>query len=392
MKDSLSTNADRRASSKLSAFISEMRQANPYAIASWGAACWEVGRARRASARVNERLHFTRHAPSDGRIELGPALLGNFADFARALVVYRAINSSQIPTASAQMVMIRALRYLYEELIKACKDISTGPCPTKLKPLHFQMATQESVAKESVQSSYRVANYLEYVAKQVDRLGLTATPLRWHHDVARPASCGGLLSDRIGSEFQRRREKFLPADEVMYAVADISNASDLLPPDQIRQRLVDLLFCGGFRINEALTIRRDAIVEEVVFDDLGQPAVDQDGRPLTPYLGLRDLPEKGGDGVSRIKWFPSDLAPIARRAFTELMELTSGFSADAKFAYENPGRARLGEPWDSLSDDAVLTRDQIVEMVGLSNPSSVYYWVDKNLGTAARSGGRFSYT
>ena len=290
------------------------------------------------------------------------------------------------------MVLVRAIRYLYEEVVRSPQGKSGTPCPTGLKPVHFDLAKQALVSRESAQSSYRVANYLEYFAKQIDRLGLTQVPLRWSHDVERPENSGGLKSDRIGKEFQRRRDELLPPDEVMYAVADISNAPDLAPPDLLRQRLVDLLFCGGFRINENLTIRRNALVEETVFDDIGQPAVDSDGHPLPPYLGLRYLPEKGGDGVSRIKWFPSDLVPIARRAFEELIELTAKFAEDAKFAYENPGRVRFGEPWDSLQDDTLLTSSQIMEMVGLSKVGSVPLWVEKNVGPVARAGGRLAYT
>ena len=389
MIEGFTTKADRRATLALQSFCSEMRQSNPYVIDEWSAVTWEVGVARRASARLRERLHFTRHAvTSDSGAGLGDGFREGFASFARAIVVYRALNARQRPTALAQMVLIRALRYLYEELLKFKSAATENVCPTLLRPVHFDMATQALLGRESAQSCYRVANYLEYVASQVDRLGLTSVALRWHHGVARPEASGGLRSDRIGKAFQERRKARLPDSEVLYAVADVSNARDLSPSDAIRQRLVDLLFCGGFRINENLTIRRDALVEEVVFDDLGQPALDSHGGPMPPYVGIRYMPEKGGDAVSRIKWIPSDLVPIARRAFIELTELTADFAEDAKFAYTNAGRVRFGEPWDSLSPDAMLTTSQIKDMVGLANLSTVPAWVDKNVGRVIRDGGR----
>lgn len=387
------TKADRRAVLKLEAFCSEMQRINPYAIEGWDSPTWEVGSARRASARVVERLHFTRHSSaSEGKSGLGEEFFGKFASFVRAIVVYRALNARQRPTALAQMVLIRAFRYLFEELIKLRTSEGEDICPTRLRAIHFDNATQALIARESSESSYRVANYLEYIAFQMDRIGVTPTALRWQHGLSRPESSGGLRADRIGKAFQERREALLLRDEVLYAVADLSNTPDLSPPDAIRQRLVDLLFCGGFRINEDLTIRRDALVEEVVLDDLGQPALDSHGHPLPPYLGIRYMPEKGGDTVSRIKWIPTDLATVARRAFNDLLELTAEFAANARFAYMNPGRVRLGEPWDSMALDKMLNTSQVRDMVGLANISSTVSWIERNVRGVIRDGRRIFCT
>ncbi|MFY7928319.1 MAG: hypothetical protein ACOVS5_05575, partial [Oligoflexus sp.] len=104
------------------------------------------------------------------------------------------------------------------------------------------------------------------------------------------------------------------------------------------------------------------------------------------------MPEKGGEAVSLIKWIPSDLAPVARRAFRELIDLTADFAADAKFAYMNPGRVRLGEPWDSIHPDAVLSTAQVRDMVGLANLSSTASWIERNVDRVDRSSIRISCT
>lgn len=381
MSDEFTTRPERRAQQAQASFISDMRHRNPYAKVAWDEDTWEVGVGRRASARTVERLHFTRHASSSEGRGLGGGFNEPFASFVRATIVWRAINAKERPTALSQMVLVRAFRYLYEELLKDVSTSSGEVSPCRIKPSHFSSAAEAAAAREADQSAYRVANYLKYISSLIDRHGLTSVALRWSHGISRPESSGGLKQARVGKEFTKRRAKLLPTDEVLYAVSDISNAVDLSPPDALRQRLTDLLFCGGFRINEDLTLRRDALIEEEVIDDLGQPATDANGVPLPPYLGLRFLPEKKGETVTGIKWIPTDLVPIARRAFQELLELTAEFARDAEFAYLHPGRVRLGEPWDSMPGEAGLTAMQLVSMLGLSNKKSAMEWVGRYVTT-----------
>jgi hypothetical protein len=303
-------------------------------------------------------------------VGLGGPFKEPFGSFVKANLIARALNATKRPTALSQMVFVRAFRYLYEELLKSEAPYDDAVSPTRLKPAHFNAAVLAIQGREADQSAYRVANYLRSIAETVDRKAITTSPLRWKHAVPRPETSGGLKQDRISDDFRQRSQKLLPSDEVLYAIADISNVGDLSPSDAIRQRLTDLLFCGGFRINEVLVLQRDALVEEPVFDDLGQLAVDANGATLAPYLGVRFAAEKGGDEVTGIKWIPSDLVPVARRAFSELLELTSKFADDAKFAHDNPGRVRFGQPWDSMTADTQLSMRQVAEMLGLSKYAS----------------------
>lgn len=383
----LTTQPERRSKQAFDAFCSEMRQRSPYCEIVWDNDTWIVGHGRRASARMVERLHFTRHgyaSQNDGPV--GDGFEEPFATFAKAVIVWRAINAKERPTALSQMVLVRAFRYLYEELLKSERRHGTRVSPINLKPYHFSAAKQIVVGREAAQSGYRIANYLRYIADLVDRKALTVSPLRWTHDVPRPDTSGGLGHDRVGKAFDDRRKKHLLSDEVVFAVADISKSSELQPGDAIRQRLTDLLFCAGFRINECLVLLRDAKVEEEVRDDLGHLARDTSGNPLPPHFGLRFTPEKEGEHVTRVKWLPTELAPIARKAFEELLDRTAEFAKDAEFAYLNPGRVRLGEPWDSMPDETQLCLDQISQMVGLASKNSAYSWVKRYVGDSPKRG------
>ena len=276
---SFSTAQERRAKLACEEFCSEMRKLNPYHGVDWEQDSWVTGKARRSSAKAKERIHFTTHAyKSASPGSLGVAFPQVFGDFVRAIVVQRAINAAELPTATAQMVLIRALRYLYEELKIVCE--SGDAIPWKVVPAHFNSAVQELLTRESKDSCYRVANYLQYVAAQMDRLGLTPVPVGWKHDIERPEGSGGLQSNRVGKRFRERRERLLLSDEALYAVAELSNSEDLELRDLVCQRVVDLLFCSGFRINEGLVLFRDAVIEEAVRDDIGQLALRPDGTEI----------------------------------------------------------------------------------------------------------------
>ncbi|WP_290594890.1 hypothetical protein [Arenimonas sp. SCN 70-307] len=281
------------------------------------------------------------------------------------------------------MVLVRALRYLYEELKRSSGADEVSPW--RLVRAHFDNAVQELLSREKPYTSYRVANYLQYVAAKVDSLGLAPVAMVWKHGVERPEGAGGLKANRVGKRFRERRERLLLSDEVLYAVAALSNAEDLDDRDLVCQRVVDLLFCCGFRVNEALALFRDLMVEEAVRDDLGQLALGADGNPVSPHFGLRYVPEKGGREASRIKWVPTELVPIARRAVTDLLRVTSPYADRARFAFENPGRAQFGEPWDSLPSDALVSLQDVAGMLGFRKADTARIWIESNVRAGAAS-------
>jgi hypothetical protein len=80
---------------------------------------------------------------------------------------------------------------------------------------------------------------------------------------------------------------------------------------------------------------------------------------------LRYWPEKGYE-ETLIKWIPSALADIVKRAVRDLLELTEPYARIAMFQREHPGRTLLGHPWDDLSDDDLMSSYDIAEAVGLA--------------------------
>jgi hypothetical protein len=389
MTTDFTSRPQRRAEKAFVSFCALMRSRSPYRASDWDKSVWVVGKGRRASARSLERIHFTRHAfASAAELRTGEAFDEPFASFVKAAIVWRAVNASKTPTAISQMVLVRAFRYLYEVLVSDRGIEGAFSSTVVLKARHFNSAAADACKRESPHSAYRIASHLKSIADLVDRFAMTHVPLRWSHGVDRPENAGGMKQDRIGSDFHRRRNKLLPTDEILYAISDISNRGDLDPADKIRQRGVDVLFCCGFRINEMLTLERDALVEEPVLDDLGQLATDANGSPLPPYLGIRFSPEKEGESVTGVKWIPSDLAPVARRAFSDVLEMTDEYARDAEFAHFNPGRVRLGEPWDSLDATALLSSKDCAALLGLKKQYATTWLKDNGVPRVTIDGSR----
>jgi hypothetical protein len=204
---------------------------------------------------------------------------------------------------------------------------------------------------------------LQNIAETMDAHRLCETRLAWVNPIPRNSEDGGYWGARIGEEFMERRQKMLPSDEALAALGHISNCADLPDRDLIQQRIVELLLCGGFRICEALTLPVDCWIEEPECDEDGIPMVGPGGRPAIRY-GIRYIPEKGGHEVTQVKWIPTVMADIAKRALDDIKRITAPFRAIATFISENPGRTLLAEPWHSLPGETLLTHSDIYEILG----------------------------
>ncbi|WP_155635363.1 hypothetical protein [Burkholderia cepacia] len=256
------------------------------------------------------------------------------------------------------MVTVRAFRYLYREAEGRAEH------PVDLKRLHFDAAAT-TCRREAASSSYRVGCRLQEIASILDREYLVSTRLNWVNPIPRDALSGGSRTSRISSEFFERRASKLPSEEILEALADISNRVDLRPQDLLRQRAVELLVCGGFRCNELLMLPRDVWVEEPAVDRSGTPLTNEHGVPIL-RCGLRYMPEKGGHTVAQVKWLPSALVDVARRAVEDILRITAPFALVAAYLKQNLVGTLLPEAWHELDSDALLNMTDVAALVGLS--------------------------
>ncbi len=352
--------AERSALENFDAFVTRMMQLNPLRISNWDDICWRSGASLRSSAGKEEQIWFTRDFVVRSTQANARPFRKAYGDLLRAIACIREFGRKHPRAVADHMVTVRAFRYLY--------NVAEGRTehPVDLKRLDFDAAA-EICRREAASSSYRVGCRLQEIARIMDREYLASTRLNWVNPIPRDALSGGSKTSRISSDFFDRRASKLPSEAVLDALAEISNRVDLRPQDLLRQRAVELLICGGFRCNELLMLPRDVWVEEPAVDPSGSPLTNTHGVPIV-RCGLRYMPEKGGHTVVQVKWLPSALVDVARRAVDDILRITAPFALVAVYLTQNPEGTLLQEAWRELDGDSLLSMSDVSDLVGLSGP------------------------
>ena len=358
-----------KAEENLGRFIAGARRSNPFGVEDWDGLVWIVRRKSRASRRGTEALRFWRHPhvaqPPERFVE-------PFAGFVRAVVCRREETAARGIATSRHEDTIRACRYLYEILLPRTRGTGGGGsvevCPARLSRGDFDSAQSAAKAREKAGSANNVSGALQAIADALDRNGLVPVPLQW-----KASRSWAPKHDRVGEAADERRRSKMPSDRLLDALADISCRTDLEDRDLLRQRAGELLVCGGFRINELLTLPRDTWHSERMVDERGVQVHDRFGKPVERY-GLRYWPEKGGAKETQVKWLPTVMAAVARRAVHDILRMTAPHAEAARFMAEHPGRTRLGFPWDDMPPDRLLTMSEAAELLGLKNQVSMFHF------------------
>ena len=169
------------------------------------------------------------------------------------------------------MVTVRAARYLYDALANRDYD------PCKLVPDDFMVAASVCQAREEKSSAYRIGLQLAEICSWVNRYNVA----RVYIDFKNPIPRLGHEGTRIGKAADDRRADKLPSSAALDALAAIANLATE-PADVIRIRAIELLVCGGWRINELLTLPALCEIEEPAMLN-GEPVLGPDGEPMLRY-------------------------------------------------------------------------------------------------------------
>jgi hypothetical protein len=307
--------------------------------------CWDVtayARRRLSSGVRRDILYFTTHEGGTAKSLSGRMPMAEpFASFLKAVVRLR--YDANPTTPGVLNVLIRAARYLHDVL----SDRGGDPC--LLVAADFMVAANACRTREAPSSQYRIGIFLAEIADWLNRYGISKSRIDFRNPFPRIA----YDDTRLGKEHDRRRSQKLPPPEALDALGRIANLVED-PPDIIRMRAIELLVCGGWRINELLTLPVDCEVEEDAVEN-GVPVLDRRGHVVRRY-GIRYWPEKGAE--PRIKWMPTTMVDVAKRAVRELRVHTEASRAVAQWLEANPGRAfLLAEVADLGPDQVFSTRD-----------------------------------
>jgi hypothetical protein len=353
--------AGRAAAENLSEFVRRARND----ITAFGrdldfdAPVWNVTAAsvKRLSTCMNDRLYFTTaeggaQKSIKGRIPLSEP----FGSFIKAVVRRR--QEKRPKTASNHALVIRAGRYLHDVLDKRGHD------PCQLVAADFHAAAARCRQRETPASQYRIGLSLADIAETMNRHGIAKLPIDFKNPFSRVDD-----GSRLGKEHERRRATKLPTEAALDALSRLANLVTE-PADVVRMRCIELLVCGGWRINEVLALPIDCEVTEPAVQN-GNPVLDANGRPIERY-GIRYFAEKGfGPGI---KWIPTAMVDVAKRAVADIRRHTGSARDVAVWLEANPGRAFLPPEFRSSDRDALVPLKDINRMLGMTALGAANNW------------------
>lgn len=351
----------RDAQTNLEAFVERAQASTSLGEVAFDDAVWNVTLVktkRASSARAGvSRLYFT-EALAGGRGDHGRVPLSNpFAAFLKAVVRLREAKASKHLDDHAGLIATG--RLLHAEMA----GIDYDPC--RLTSDAFHRAAVAAKAGQSANTAYSTGKRLVEIADWLDRYGIGRTRLDFRNPIRRPAG----TESRIDASARRRREEKLPTEASLDALARLANVvtSD---QDVLRMRVIELLVCGGWRINELLSIPENCEIEEEAYRD-GQALLDDLGQPLVRY-GIRYWGEKGAPPA--IKWIATPLVDVARRAVADIRRITeparsaAAFMAAHEWAVQAEGLA-AGDPGELIGGQ------ELGRMLGMVHPTAGLQWL-----------------
>lgn len=215
-------------------------------------------------------------------------------DFAKAYVRYT-LSFKKKPKAR------------YEGTIFKCieKALNEARLPSDITMLNHEILDRASeLAKErfSKSSSYHIGRNLQKLAEFVSTKQLIPNHLDWKNPNSRVID-----TVRTGLKAQKLREKKLPSEVALNALAEVFASNPAEPDDIFVTSTCAIMLCVPSRISEVLALHVNCEVHEKRRD--GSEA-----------YGIRFLPGKGAP--PQIKWVPTAMVSLAKEAIRRLRTMT----------------------------------------------------------------------
>ena len=288
---------------------------------------WVVGYLK-GQNKVQRAVFSTLEASGQNKPE--PSLPQPFLEFAKAALVYL---HDKRPVTS-QSVRVAALRCLEAAL----RESSKCSRPTAIDEMVLDSAVELAKNQVSPAVAYRIAGQLEYIADFMKSKGFILLRQRWVHGVKKPQELGS----RISKAALEARQNKLPSAATLRALGGIFQEA-VEPGDVLVSSYTALMLCAPERINEALRLQRNCLVEG--------------DREYREKLGLRWPGSKGFEDTT--KWLPSAMASVAREAVANLLKVTTSGQKLAAWYTANPTKLYLHENAVHLRDQEILTLSEI---------------------------------
>lgn len=285
-----------------------------------------------------------------------------FIDFAKAYFRYQ---QGHKPTGTKNE--LKALRGIEKALIQ----FFGSACIEDLTMAVLDEAAQMIKSHYSAGAAYHGGRELERLAAFVSNKRLISRDLSsWKSPVLRKKD-----EIQTGAEAKARREKKLPSDDALNALAEIFSNSPSLPRDIFTSSTFAMLMSAPSRISEVLDMPVDCEVEET------------DSRGKVRY-GWRFYSGKGFG--ANIKWIPTEMVGIAKEAVRRITELTAESRKLAKWIESNETIFYRHSNCPDVADEEKLTALQVCQALGLSTKGK--YSAQSSLSSAKLDNKDYVYT
>lgn len=295
----------------------------------WNAAIWP-------KVTVCAKLGVTTRKPSPEQ-----GMDPEFSEFAKAYFRYQQGHN---PTGTKNES--KALRAVEAALLQVTGSADIGNLSIAVLDEAAMLARQHY----STGAAYQCGREIERLASFVTENKLVPAGVQgWRNPIKRETD-----KNKTGKEGRTEREKKLPNQTALYALAEIFANDPSHGRDIFTTSTFAMLMCAPSRIAEVLALPVDCEVVEH----------DRDG---SERYGWRFFSGKGFEGD--IKWVPTEMVPIAKEAVRRLTRLTENARQLAKWIEENPGKFYRHSSCPKVADDAPLTMEQACIALGLAHGS-----------------------
>lgn len=194
------------------------------------------------------------------------------------------------------------------------------------------------------------------IARFLDEKDFVYAPLHnWRHIRTRKDSTG-----RVGPEFEKRRQKNLPSQEVLDALAH-SFCLATEPRDVLITSVAAILCSAPERVNEVMVLAENCETEQSA----------SNGKT---YLGLRWAGSKGAS--DHIKWILPGMVDVVRTALERIRTITEPAREMARWYEQNPETLFLPPEFEHLREKEILTLDEVGALMNLApDKRSVRQWI-----------------
>lgn len=306
--------------------------------------------------------NFTKIGANSKTKNIDDRLNENFIEFAKAYFRYQQAHN---PTGTKNE--LKALRAIENALLQ----VSHAANISDLSLVILDEAVQIIKRHYSAGAAYHGGREIERLACFVSTKNLIPHNLsHWKSPIPRKKD-----EIQTGPEAKSRREKKLPSEVALNALAEIFSNNPQDPRDLFTSSTFAMLMSAPSRITEVLTLQVNCEVEQ------------KDSKGELRY-GWRFYSGKGFG--ANIKWIPTEMVSIAKEAIRRVTKLTEESRSLANWIEKNPSKFYRHSNCPEVADDTKLTALEVCAALGFKAKSMVR--ARANLRSAKLIAEDFSYT